>query len=365
MKIAIDISPLNSDHKFRGIGAYTENLINAMKAKKAPGFSLQLVKKGEISQDCDLVHYPYFDFFWTTLPLKKKLPMVVTIHDVIPLVFPDKFPKGIKGWLKFQIQKFALRSVAAVITDSENSKNDIVKHLGFPKEKIFVIPLAPGGEFKPIKSTKLLNRNIVKYNLPEKFVLYTGDVNWNKNVEGLIKAFSRIQRYKRSLNSLRGYKDIKIQKLELVLAGKAFEDKKLKETRSIFQLIKKLGLTNQVKILGYVPIKDLVVIYNLAMIYCQPSFYEGFGLPVLEAMACGTPVICSQASSLSEVAGKAAFFINPNDYDSIAQGIERLIKDKELSKALEQKGLEQVRKFSWEKTAGETMKVYEDALVKA
>jgi len=354
MKIAIDVSPLKTGHRFRGVGAYTENLINAMKIKKTSGFSLQLVKKREISQDCDLVHYPYFDFFWTTLPLKKKLPTIVTIHDVIPLIFPSKYPKGLRGWSKLQIQKFSLRGVSGVITDSENSKKDIVKHLGFPKEKIFVIPLAPGGEFKSIRSTKLLNRNIVKYNLPEKFILYTGDVNWNKNVEGLIKAFSKIQRYK----------DTKIQRLGLVLVGKAFEDEKLKETRLIFQLIKELNLIDQIKILGYVPIKDLVVIHNLATIYCQPSFYEGFGLPVLEAMACGTPVICSQVSSLPEVVGEAALVVDPGKIGEISKGLIRVIGDDKLRRSLIQRGLRQARKFSWEKTAMETMRVYEDVLIR-
>jgi len=342
MKVAIDVSVIRR-HQSRGIGVYTQNLVEALRLIKQADFSIRLIKQGSIPQDIDLVHYPYFDLFFLTLPIFKKKPVIVTIHDVIPLVFPDKFPKGIRGWVKFQIQKFSLKSVAAVITDSQNSKKDIVKYFKFPPEKIYVVPLAPDIKFRPIKSALIRSRIKVKYRLPERFILYVGDVNWNKNVEGLIKACAKLQTF-------------------LVLVGKAFMNKRLKETQKILRLIKELDLNNRIKILGYIPKKDLVAVYNLAAVYVQPSFYEGFGLPVLEAMACGTPVVCSKTASLPEVADKAALFINPYNINSIAGGIKRVLKNSKLKNQLIKKGFNQVKKFSWQKTAQETIKVYHEVL---
>lgn len=367
MKIAIDVSPLKTEHKYRGIGAYTERLVDALYSIKVPDFSLQLIsakggsaaggKEGKIPQDADLAHYPFFDLFFLTLPLKKRKPIIVTIHDVTPLVFPDRFPKGIRGWLKLQIQRLSLRGVSAVITDSKNSKEDIGRHLGVSKEKIFVVPLAPGNEFKLIKSTKILNSIKVKYDLPERFVLYVGDVNWNKNVEGLIRAFKQIHTSEVSPRQKRGPSTSEV--VRLVLVGKAFEDKDLKETKLILQLIKELSLIDQTKILGYVPTEDLVAIYNLATVCCQPSFYEGFGLPVLEAMVCGCPVVAANTASLPEVCGKAAVMVNPNKIGEISEGLMRVIRDDGLKRKLIQKGLKQAKKFSWEKAAKQTIDVYQ------
>ncbi|PJE68881.1 hypothetical protein COU96_02790, partial [Candidatus Shapirobacteria bacterium CG10_big_fil_rev_8_21_14_0_10_38_14] len=193
------------------------------------------------NQQFDIVHYPYFDLFWLTLPIKKPKPTVVTIHDVIPLVFPQHFPLGIKGKIKFKIQKFSLKGVKAVITDSKNSKKDIANWLAYPKEKIYVIPLAPGKEFRPITNRQSLVATKQKYQLPDTFVLYVGDVNYNKNIPGLIKAFDKLK--------------TPFKNLKLVLVGKAFEEQSLKETEEILQLIKALNLNNQIKILGWVPNK--------------------------------------------------------------------------------------------------------------
>lgn len=336
MKVAIDVSPLYSAHKTRGVGFYTKRLIQALRLIEISDFSVRLIKQGKIPQDVDLVHYPYFDLFWLTLPLRKLYPTVVTVHDLIPLVFPDQFPKGVKGWIKYQVQRQSLRRVDTIIADSECSKKDIIKFIGFPKEKIYVVPLAPGKEFKKLKIKK-------KYSLPERFVLYVGDVNYNKNIPGLVRACAKI-------------------KIDLVLVGKAFRDKSLPETQAILRLIEELRLNNRTKILGFVPTKDLVAIYNLATVYCQPSFYEGFGLPVLEAMACGTPVVCSKTSSLPEVVGDAAVFVDPNDCKSIAEGIMKLMENKKLYEDLREQGCRRARKFSWEKTAKETVKVYHEVV---
>jgi len=347
MKVAIDISPLKSGHQFRGIGSYTKNLIEEMQLIKADDFSVKLVENGQTPKDCDLTHYPYFDLFFLTLPLVKTLPIIVTVHDVIPLIFPKRFPPGIKGKAKFQIQKFSLKSVKAILTDSQVSKDDIVNYLDFPRQKIFVVPLAPGKEFKKLKveSEKGSLREIPselkvkkKYRLPDNFILYVGDVNYHKNIPGLIKAFSKLDR---SFN--------------LVLVGKAFGEGDLKETGQMVQLIKSLNLDDRVMRLGWVFQNDLPAIYNLANVYCQPSFYEGFGLPVLEAMACGVPVVAAKVASLPEIAVKAGVLVDPYDIDSIARGIKEAVANRN---ELIRKGLVQAKRFNWKKTARQTFQVY-------
>ncbi|MCX6724680.1 MAG: glycosyltransferase family 1 protein [Candidatus Shapirobacteria bacterium] len=188
----------------------------------------------------------------------------------------------------------------------------------------------------------LLAKTKKKYDLPDNFVLYVGDVNYNKNISGLIKAFA----------------DIKDQNLKLVLVGKAFMDKEIKETQEISKLVKLLGLEKKVISLGWVSSEELAAIYNQATVYCQPSFYEGFGLPVLEAMACGCPVVCADNSSLKEICGQAALMVKIDTIYSIAQGISLLLDNKTKREELSQKGLEWVKNFSWQKTAQKTYEVY-------
>jgi glycosyltransferase involved in cell wall biosynthesis len=343
IKIAIDVSPLKSAHKFRGIGFYTENLVKALQSFGTDKLTIKLAKTGRASSDCDLIHYPYFDFFKQTLPLVKKLKTIVTIHDVIPLVFPKHYPPGVRGRLNFCLQMIALKGVKAVICDSQNSKRDIFKYLHYPQEKIFAVYLAPGDRFKPIDSQNILNSTKQKYNLPEKFVLYVGDVNYNKNLVGLAKACKTIG-------------------MPLVIVGKQAVQQKFDvahiENQPLVQLVKLYDGDKDIRRLGFVPTEDLIAIYNLATVYCQPSFYEGFGLPVLEAMSCGTPVVCSNRSSLPEIAGEAAILVNPYNINSIATGLKRAINNKDLRKKLIEKGLGQARKFSWEKVAKETYEVY-------
>lgn len=342
MKVAIDVSPLKTGHKFRGIGSYTENLIEGLKEIKNKDFDFTLIEDKNIPLNTGLVHYPYFDFFFLTLPIKKEKPTVVTIHDTIPLVFPEHYPAGYKGTLKLQIQKLSLKNVKAIITDSENSKKDIFNYLNYPQEKIYVVPLAPGKEFKKINDKDLLAKTKKKYQLPDNFVLYVGDVNYNKNISGLIKAFA----------------SIKDKNLKLALVGKAFMDKNVKETQEIFKLVKSLDLEKNIIFLGWVDSEELVAIYNQATVYCQPSFYEGFGLPVLEAMACGCPVVVADNSSLKEICGPAAIMVNADTINSIATGIVSIVNNKAKHDEFAKKGLEWVKQFSWEKTAQKTCEVY-------
>jgi len=293
-----------------------------------------------------LVHYPYFDFFFFTLPLVKSKKTLVTLHDCTPLVFPENYPVGFEGRINFFLQKMSLKSVKAVLTDSENSKKDIIKYLAVPPEEIYVIYLAADPIYQKLNTNDLKQKTKLKYNLPEKFLLYVGDVNYNKNLLGLIKAFNLV----------------KEGELNLVLVGRAFENRELSEVKILFSSIKDLNLGRKVRFLGFVPDEDLVSVYNLASVYCQPSFYEGFGLQILEAMACGCPVVTSNISSLPEIAGDAAVLVNPNSVAEIARGIKKLLEEKNFRDEKIQAGFSQAKKFSWDKTAEETIKVYEKLL---
>ena len=348
IKIALDLTPLYSEHQFRGIGFYTKRLVEALQVlikKKHLNLELELVKSIDKLRflKTDLIHYPYFSPFFFSLPAKPLAPSLVTIHDLIPIKYPQHFPAGLKGKLRWQIQKKRLKKMKAVITDSQVWQQEIANLTGYPDKNIYVVPLAAGEEFELIRNKKTLNSVKEKYQLPEKFILYVGDVNWNKNVGGLIRAFYKL----------------KTQNSKLVLIGKAFLESNLNETKAIVQLIKQYGLINQTRVLGYVPTEDLVAVYNLATVYCQPSFDEGFGLPVLEAMACGCPVVASQSGSLPEVCGDAALMVDPQNSQSISTGLEEVIINEKKQKFLQKKGFEWIKNFSWEKTASQTIEIYQ------
>ena len=337
MKVAFDISPTSTGHQVRGIGSYTKNLYEEFK-KNRENVSFEFFNNNNVP-DCDVVHYPYFDLFFKSLPSKSKAKRIVTIHDVIPLVFPNYFPVGIKGSVNLFFQKRSLKNTNAVICDSKTSKKDIVEKLSFPKDKVHVIYLAPSKIFKKLKNSTL--KITQKYNIPEKFVLYVGDVNWNKNLINLLTA-------------------IKLSKSNLVMVGKALTEKNLPQTQEIDRLIKKLNIEKNVIKTGYISDEELAQIYNLAQATLQPSFYEGFGLPLLESMACGTPVISSNLASLAEISGDLSLVCDPTNPEDIAKQIENLLKlDAAKTQELSQKLTKHAAKFTWEKVALHTIEVYQ------
>lgn len=344
MRIGIDISPLSSGHKVRGVGFYLKHLKSAME-KYFPQENYIFFQEGEdFPTDIDVVHYPYFDPFSLSLTRNKKQKTVVTVHDLTPLVMKKDFPVGIKGRLRWEMQKRVLRGVDAIITDSEASKKDIVRLVGVSQKKVSVVYLAAGESFKRLSNIQQLTSNISKkYHLPGKFVLYVGDATPNKNVPMLLQACIK-------------------KNMPLVLAGKALASSDFDHNHpwnKDLVHIEKLAKENKnILRLGFVSDEDLVAIYNLATIFVFPSRMEGFGLPILEAMACGCPVVCGKVSSLPEVAGEAAYFVDIRSVDALAEGIEKVFDDSQLQKELSEKGLEQVKKFSWKKTAEETMEVY-------
>lgn len=347
MRIAIDTTPLSSGHAERGVGVYTKHLIDSLKQYESK-YSYTLFTRGQkVPENVDLVHYPYFDPFFLTLPLLKPKPTIVTVHDLIPLVFPDKFPPGMRGQLKWQIQKTSLLGAARILTDSKNSKNDIAKITGFLQDAIDVVHLAPSDAFQHDIGIKEAAKVKKKYALPGRYVTYVGDVNWNKNVAGLLQAFHVIQK-------TTSYKDIR-----LILIGRAFLDGTLVETQQINREIKELYLDSSVIFPGYVSDRELAGMYAGALCCVQPSLYEGFGFPVLEAMACGCPVVCSQNSSLPEIAGPS-IRIQSTSTDSIVTGIKTCVDLPEKERnTLIAEGMAWAAKFTWKKVAHETVQAYE------
>lgn len=337
MRIAINISPLSSGHKFRGTGSYTRLLHENLPKFDEDNTYLFFKKSTELLENVNLIHYPFFDPFSFSFSIKHLNKTLVTIHDLIPLVFPKHFPAGVKGKIVWNAQKFLLKHVKGIITDSNASKRDIVHLTGITEEKAHVAYLSADKNFKRLTHLKF------KFSLPEKFALYVGDITWNKNIPNLIKA-------------------IKMTNVPLVLAGKVWSEEKYNKNNPWNKdrvIVESLIQNNKQFIrLGFVPNEDIIYLYNAATVFLMPSFYEGFGLPVLEAMQCGCPVITTDKGSLKEVADNAALIVNPNDIESITKAIEKVVNSTAMQKELSEKGLQKSKEFSLEKTIANTVSVY-------
>ena len=349
MKVAIDSGPLVTGHAIRGIGAHTGHLIKHLKKIKDVKVDVIDFSKNDLSK-YDIAHIPSFNPFFLTLPFKKPSKKVVlTIHDLIPLIYPEHYPSGIRGSLNFFIQKILIKNVDAIITISETSKKDICRFLNVSPDKVKVIYLAPREVFREVKNESLLYEIRKKYSLPDDFVLYVGDVNYNKNLFGLAEA-------------------CKLAGIPLVIVGKQAKseeiDRKHIENRPFVRFLNKFGADPLVIRVGFVPDDDLAVIYNLATLYCQPSFYEGFGLAVLEAFASGCPVVASKVQALVEIGEPACIFFDPKDPKDMAEKISTVLADEVLRNQLIETAKVFVKNYSWEKTAKETLEVYKDALKK-
>jgi glycosyltransferase involved in cell wall biosynthesis len=326
MKIAF-VSGVNSSlDSSRGIGVATNSLIEEF--KKLSKNNLEIVAN---PKDAVITHYLKFHPFFISLPfIKPSKKVILTIHDLIPLIYPDHYPSGIKGKIRFLINKFLIwKNVDAIITISETSKKDICRFLGVDPKKVHVVYLAPRKIFKKLKNPSYPN-------LPKKFVLYVGDINYNKNIPVLVRA-------------------CEIAKMPLVIVGKhAKEVENMDLTHPELIHLQNINWQNVIR-LGFIPDEDLVKVFNLASVFVQPSFYEGFGFGVVDAFACGTPVIASKTQALVEIAGDVAVFFDPKNPQDLANKI-RLI-----NKSLVKKGFERVKEFTWEKTAEETLEVYNNA----
>ena len=332
----------------RGVGFYRQNLAREL----IKGDKVELV---EILPD--LVHYPFFDLFYPTLPQKLDYPTVVTIHDLTPLVLSNLYPLGLRARLALFVQKRALKHISAVLTDSLNSKQDLVRFFHLDPDKVFVTPLAADPVYLQ-KPTSLFTKTVKeKYRLPERFLLYVGGINANKNLVRLASAAINLN-------------------LPLVLVGSEFTKAPVKtlsfkglvglqkvhpETKE-FAKLKQLITGNPLFFTpGYVPTAELNAIYRLATLYCQPSLYEGFGLPLLEAMTAGCLVVSSNTGSLPEIYPTGTLTFDPTNQTEIERAIGKALafSEKEREKLIKS-GQEKAKQFSWTKTAQLTYEVYRE-----
>ena len=289
----------------------------------------------------DVLHIPAH---WHTqiMPffLNPKVKKILTIHDLTPMLFPETHTRE-TVFLWNSTLKLIKNKIDIIIADSQNTKNDCINYLNIPEEKIEVVYLVADEIYTPVDNKREIREELAKkYNINTPFIHYVGTLEKRKNVPTLIKAFYKLK--KKGITH------------KLVIVGK-----KGWRYNDIFEVVKALNLQKDVIFTGYVPKEDLVKFYNLADVFVYPSIYEGFGLPPLEAMACGCPVIASNTSSLPEVVGNAGILINPYNIDSLAKAIYDVLTNDGLRDELSKKGLKRAKLFSWEKTAKETWKVYE------
>ena len=359
MKIAIDAQTTLGQKT--GFGFYVKNLVEAL-VKVDPENEYILIKPRTEADfpvwkrfwwdqvafpwkshwaKVDLIHQPCF-----SAPIFYPGKVIVTCHDLISVFFPENLPLASRLFYS-RWMPFSYRKAIMLIADSEHTKRDIISLLKIPESKIKVVHLAVSPDFKPIenkeKSASLQSKISQKYKTGPKYLLHVGTLEPRKHLEFLVRAFSLACREKIMEN--------------LVITGKKgwYYD-------GLFKLVTKLNLEKRVIFTGYVEEKDLPALYSGATAFLFPSLYEGFGLPPLEAMACGTPVISSSTSSLPEVVGSAGILLPPRDERLWAKNILKVIKDKGLAETLKKLGPRQAAKFTWENTARQTIEAYKEAM---
>jgi len=309
---------------------------------------------------------------YNLMPYAPGVPTVLTVYDVIPLLMPEQ-SSGRARLLARWANILALRAARVALAISEATRRDYLAHFRVPAERIITAPLAADPAFRPQPDDAIAALR-ARYALPERYVLYLGSNKPHKNLVGLVEAWkianrkSANQQINESANhaphtthhgSRLTFDASRITHhgSRLVIAG-AWDDR-YPEAK---QRVAALGLSDNVMFLGPVAEADLPALYAGAELFVFPSLYEGFGFPVLEAMACGTPVICSNVSSLPEVAGSAALQVNPRDSDALAVAMDRVLGDAALRQEMRQEGLAQAGRFSWTRTAQQTLAAYRRVL---
>jgi len=287
----------------------------------------------------DLFHAPHY-----VLPPLVQCPSVVTIHDCIHLMFPQYLPnRWALAYARTSITLAAKRATR-VLTVSESSKRDIQRFVDIPPGKVDVIYNSFDPRFGVEPDAETIDRVRERYQLQSEFVLYAGNVKPHKNLERLIEAFHIVRS--------RG-----LDQLKLVLIGD-----EISKYTALRRAVHQHQLHNYVRFLGYLPEETLAVMYRLAGVFVFPSLYEGFGLPPLEAMASGTPVVTSNVSSLPEVAGDAAVLVDPYSAEAIADGMYRVLTDNDLRSELRRRGPQRASQFSWEASVRRVREIYGQVL---
>ena len=293
----------------------------------------------------DLAHVPYF-----ASPLSPPAPTLVTIHDLIPMVLPLYRGSPLVRLYTALVAGAAARA-RLILADSQASRQDILDRLPVPASRVQVVYLAPAPHYRPVGDASLLDAVRRKYALPETFVLWLAGFDVRKNARALLHAYTWV-------HSALG------DDYPLVMAGglPAKDTPFFPDPR---RLAAELGLAGAVRFPGWIDEADKPALYSAATVFAFPSRYEGFGLPILEAMACGTPVVTSNTTSLPELAGAAAFQIDPDDSRQLSAALISLCVQEDLRREMRQKGLAQAARFTWEKTAQETLAAYRRALESA
>lgn len=298
-----------------------------------PAFSRTVKSSG-----VDLLHIPGH---LTVIP--EDVPTVVTIHDVIPLIYPRSIRNPVSRVRYRRLLEQALLRSRLVITVSRISQSCLSAYAAIDPVKVRVIYNGISDHFRPVEDKEALADVRRRYGLPAEFALWLGGFRPEKNLEFLVQAWTGVLE--------------KHPQLELVLAG-AQTGEYLKIRREVGRW----GLDESVHFPGFIRESDLAALYTAAKLFVFPSLYEGFGLPPVEAMACGTPSVVSNSSSLPEVTGRAAMMFNPTEHEQLVWCVDRLLEDGELYETLRREGFRQAEGFSWAKAARETMKVYRQAL---
>ena len=284
------------------------------------------------------------------LPVVHPRRCVVTVHDLGYHYYPEAHTLFQNAYLRWST-RYNARTATRVLADSDATRKDLLRYYGIPAERIVVVYPGRDETLTPVKDPQTLNAVHARYGLNAPYFLYVGTLHPRKNLVRLVNAFADLASAKRATSeSTDGRANTK-----LVLAGQKgwlYEE--------IFAQVRRLGLENRVMFTGYVPDADLPGLLSGALAFVFPSLYEGFGLPVLEAMACGTPVICSNVSSLPEVGGDAALQIDPLDTEALAEAMHQVLTDEGLRTMLVERGHEQVQRFSWQRCASQVLQVLED-----
>ncbi|MFZ5351548.1 MAG: glycosyltransferase family 4 protein [Bacillota bacterium] len=264
---------------------------------------------------------------------------VITLHDLIPYVMPETVDRPHLNYT-FKFTPQIVEEAAHIITVSNFSKSDIQRYFGISDDKITVTHLAADMIYTPMDRDKARNVIFNKYGIDKRYILYLGGFSLRKNIARLIKAFRRVV-------------DETPSSIYLLILGEHS-----RSFNSLWNQTEQLGLSDSVKFLNFVPTDDLPFFYNGAEVFVYPSLYEGFGLPPLEAMQCGTPVVTSNVSSIPEIVGDACKLINPYSVDDIAYAISELLNDEIQWQKYSLKGMEKTKEYSWKKTAEKTLEVY-------
>lgn len=356
MKIGIDINSVID--RPTGIGYYAKNLLRALKgidsqnqyiayappAKKDMNTIERMIwenhglRRAAAKERLDLLHVPGF-----APPLNIGCKVVTTVHDLIGLIY-SKEMGAISRFYWARWLPMAIRRSDLIIADSENTKKDILRYVRFPEDRIRVIYLAQAPAYRRIEDTQRLLQVREKYGLKDDFILFVGTIEPRKNLISVLKAYDELIRSK-------------VTDKRFVIVGKSGWGE-----GPIHDYIREEGLTDYISFLGFIDEDDLAALYSICSLFVYVPFYEGFGLPPLEAMACGAPVITSSTSSVPEIVSDAAITVAPDDIDAIVEAMRQVLVNPDMQRQLREKGLARAKTFSWEKVAKEVLEVYDKAV---